>query len=78
MDEKRQQLMMWFEELQDLRRIVAEELPEKEDGFANIEEAIQHFHEEYEATGETGFEQIIFWLERIKEARERIKKDVKP
>ena len=79
MDESELQMLDWLEELRDLRRILFIDVPKPLDdddtAFESIEDAIQHFSEDEKATGETGFKQIICWLERVKEARERINKD---
>ena len=79
MDESELQMLNWLEELRDLRRILLIDIPKPPDdddtAFENIEEAIQCFTEEEKATGETGFKQLICWLERVKEARERISED---
>ena len=82
MDKADMQMLEWLEELRDLRQILSIDIPNPPDdddtAFGSIEEAIQHFAEEEKATGETGFKQLICWLERVKEARERISEDILP
>lgn len=74
-----EQLATWLKELRDLRKIlsidISKSLNDNDTAFGSIEEAIQFFYEEEKATGEAGFKQLICWLERVKEAKNRIGKD---
>ena len=74
-DEGDYQMLSWLEELRDLRKILRKKEPQGEEGFENIEEAISCIKEEYDATGEMGYKQHLFWLKQFKKARKRIGDD---
>ena len=72
MSENDLQMLAWLEELQDLRNILkSSAATNDEDGFEDIDNAIEWIEDEWNATGETGPEQYLFWLKQLRKAQER-------